>query len=48
MSKKERDLILKQMDRKSKEVLSSKESTLKFLIKAGLVTVKGNLKAPYK
>lgn len=48
MSKKEAEKYVKEMQDFTKKVTSSSESSLNFLVKAGICNTKGNLKKEYK
>lgn len=48
MTKKEHNVYLKAFNAYSREVLSSKEKTMKFLIDAGINTPTGRLTKTYK
>lgn len=48
MTDKERQDILKSIKENKKIALQSKESALKYLFKAGILTKKGNISSSYK
>lgn len=48
MTKEEREKYLKELAKSKKKALKSKDSAIEYLKQLGILTEKGNLKAPYK
>lgn len=47
MTEEERQILLESLEKRKQKALKSKRAALQYLVEMGIITKKGNLRAPY-